>query len=99
MSDDVTPPNPEASAQAAAKALFARPKAKGEPKLPRRWLFFELDPRDLEEPEARFVGKVIAEYEPEHETVLMDQGRRLYWLRYAKFDRDGDFVSVRTEMV
>jgi hypothetical protein len=61
------------------------------------WLLFEVYPCDLDEREARFVGRVLAEDDKEDETVLEDQGGHLYYLRAAKFDRQGDFVSVRTE--
>src|SRR6516162_7466261 len=48
-----------------------------------RRYYVELYPRDLEEPQYRFVGKLLAA--DEKEFVLEDQYGGLYTLRYAKF--------------
>jgi hypothetical protein len=53
------------------------------PKMRTRCYYVELYPRDLEEPQYRFVGKLLAK--DEKEFVLEDQYGGLYTLRYAKF--------------
>ena len=62
------------------KELIAKMR---KPKEPTRRYYVELYPRDLEEPQYRFVGKLLAE--DEKEFVLEDQDGGLYHLRYAKF--------------
>ena len=52
------------------------------PKVRTRRYYVELYPRDLEEPQYRFVGKLLAK--DEKEFVLEDQYGGLYTLRYAK---------------
>jgi hypothetical protein len=53
------------------------------PKVRTRRYYVELYPRDLEEPQYRFVGKLLLE--DEKEFILEDQYGGLYTLRYAKF--------------
>ena len=53
------------------------------PRARTRRYYVELYPRDLEEPQYRFVGKLLAK--DEKEFVLEDQYGGLYTLRYAKF--------------
>ena len=53
------------------------------PKVRTRRYYVELYPRDLEEPQYRFVGKLLAV--DEKQFVLEDQDGGLYYLRYAKF--------------
>jgi len=62
-----------------------------------RWYFVEVYPRSLEEPQYRFVGKLIAEDRKEDEHLLEDQDGYLYYLRFAHFDVKDDSVSVRSE--
>ena len=62
-----------------AKELMGRISKAG---VPRRWYYVELYPRDPQEPQFRFVGKLLAE--DEKEFVLEDQYGGLYTLRYAK---------------
>jgi len=52
------------------------------PKVRARHYYVKLYPRDLEEPQYRFVGKLVAQ--DEKEFVLEDQDGGLYHLRYAK---------------
>jgi len=53
------------------------------PKVRTHRCYVELYPRDLEEPQYRFVGKLLAV--DEKQFVLEDQDGGLYYLRYAKF--------------
>ena len=58
------------------KELIAKMR---KPKEPARRYYVELYPRDLEEPQYRFVGKLLAK--DEKEFVLEDQYGGLYTLR------------------
>ena len=62
-----------------AKALIP---STGKSKVCRRRYYVELYPRELEEPQYCFVGKLLAE--DDKEFVLEDQDGGLYYLRYTK---------------
>jgi len=65
-----------------------------------RWYYFEVYPRDWEEPEFRFVGKFLDENDG-YEWVLQDQDGSLYYLRdiHKDIEIEGDLIAVRSEVV
>jgi hypothetical protein len=66
-----------------AKGLIARIKKSKH----RRWYYVELYPRDFEEPQYRFVGRLLGG--DEKEFVLEDQDGYVYRLRYGNFHSAG----------
>ena len=62
---------------------------------PQCWYFFGIFPRDLEEAQWSFVGKVLFEEGPE--LVLRDQRNHLYYLGHVRSDIEGDSIHIRCE--